>query len=484
MPESDDVDFWISEGERAVEHVAERALVLVTGDSVAAAALVALGLARTEARSRRVAVIDMAGDVPPLRELITDEDPHGVVDTILHGVSLAKVSRQIDDAGHLFVIPTGTQPPDEFVVGHTRWQRLRATFRETHALALVVASRGTPALEALAAKADGVIVVGKATTSTAFPNILATLTGDGRGAGVNAVPGSGDVPLAASELAPVGGGGESVSSGAADYEGAHSQGADGTDLEDPITPRLRRMAAMGGESRRSALWVALAVLAVAAAGWFLMRGVGGSDEGDRAVAAGANGTGNGPVADGSVSEDSMPGTVVDFRESVVAVNPADSARATAFAVELVSATSQESAWQFLVNSPVPLPASSVSPVVVEPDPTRWFRVVAGAYTVSSRADSLLRAAHTAGVVTSDAGRVVRTPVALRVGDGLGESAGRQLVSRLRQRGIGAYSLRQDNGSVNVYVGAFEQASQAQYLSGRLREDGVDNVIAYRTGRLD
>lgn len=119
MPEPDDVDIWISEGERAARHVAERALVLVTGDSVAAAALVALGVARAEAATRRVAVIDLAGDVPPLRELVTDEDPHGVVDTILHGVSLARVSRQVDDAGHMFVIPTGTQPPDEFVVGHT-----------------------------------------------------------------------------------------------------------------------------------------------------------------------------------------------------------------------------------------------------------------------------------------------------------------------------------------------------------------------------
>src|SRR5690606_32184771 len=104
--------------------------------------------------------------------------------------------------------------------------------------------------------------------------------------------------------------------------------------------------------------------------------------------------------------------------------------------------------------------------------------VAGAYPVSSRADSLLRAAHSAGVVTSDAGRVVRAPVALRVGSALGTSAGRQMVSGLRQRGIGAYSLIQEDGSVNVYVGAFERAEQAQYLSGRLREQGVDNVIAY------
>lgn len=474
MPEPDDVDIWISEGERAARHVAERALVLVTGDSVAAAALVALGVARAEAATRRVAVIDLAGDVPPLRELVTDEDPHGVVDTILHGVSLARVSRQVDDAGHMFVIPTGTQPPDEFVVGHTRWQRLRATFRETHALALVVASRGTPALDSLAAKADGVIVVGKATTSTVFPNVLATLPADGSG-----VPAG--VAAAAAEATPGSGAAADVP---ADPPVRVDEAVAPSDLEQPITPRLRGMAAMGGESRRTALWVALAVLAVALAGWFLSRGSGDSEAGEQAVATGAGGQQDGSVADGSLTEDSMPGTVVDFRESVAAVNPADSARATAFSVELVSATSQESAWQFLVNSPAPLPASSVSPVVVEPDATRWFRVVAGAYSVSSRADSLLRAAHTAGVVASDAGRVVRTPVALRVGEGLGASAARQMVGGLRQRGIGAYALTQDDGSLNVYVGAFEQVAQAQYLSGRLRDDGVENVIAYRTGRLD
>src|SRR5690606_5782383 len=142
-----------------------------------------------------------------------------------------------------------------------------------------------------------------------------------------------------------------------------------------------------------------------------------------------------------------------------------------------------SAWRFLVASPTALPASSVSPVTIEPDTTRWFRVVAGAYPSSSRADSLLRAARAAGVMDADAGRVIRAPIALRVAQGLTPAAATQRARQLRQQEIGAYALLQADSTANVYVGAFETPQQAQYLAGRLRSSGVEAAIAYRTGRL-
>src|SRR5690606_17655231 len=65
--------------------------------------------------------------------------------------------------------------PDDTVMRHERWRRLRATFRETHALAVVVATKDTPALDAFSSNADGVIVVGSDRRLNQLPNVLAKL---------------------------------------------------------------------------------------------------------------------------------------------------------------------------------------------------------------------------------------------------------------------------------------------------------------------
>lgn len=543
MPEMTDMDAWIAEGEIASSLAEERAMLLVVGDDASSAALVALGIARAQSAGRRVAIIDVTPDAAPLRELVTDDDPHGIVDTLLHGVSLARVSRQIDDAGHLFVVPTGTQPPDDTVMRHERWRRLRATFRETHALAVVVGTKDTPALDAFSSNADGVIVVGSHRRLSQLPNVLAKLPREaaagavaGAGAGADSMddvgsphtpgpiraplgtratdaitqaPGAADrddapvtSPAAGAAAAAAAGTVSAAGTGRTEGAGteparagstADSRAAAGSDArrasadaapddasDSATRPRAPRMSPLGGDPRRPVAIVAIAAIVLLAIVWMWSRR-GGSDEPNAPVAASASSGTTAREASGAV--DTTGETVVDFRDRVRVANPGDSARATLYSVEIMSATTDESAWRFLVNSPAALPASSIAPVTLDPDTTRWFRVVAGAYTTSSRADSLLRAARAAGVMESGAGRVLRAPIALRVGDDLTAAAANQSVRSLRQRGIGAYALQQDNGRVHVYVGAFETPQQALYQAGQLRSDGVDTDIAYRTGRL-
>ena len=53
--------------------------VLVTGNDPVAAARAAIGLGRAQARTRRVAIGDLVGEVEPLQRLVTGDDPHGIV---------------------------------------------------------------------------------------------------------------------------------------------------------------------------------------------------------------------------------------------------------------------------------------------------------------------------------------------------------------------------------------------------------------------
>jgi len=91
---------------------------------------------------------DLIGDVAPIRELVTDDDPHGLTDAFLYGVSLNKIARQIDTVGNLHVLPSGSdQVVQEEILRNERWRRLASGFHEAGALLLIA----TPALSLIGA---------------------------------------------------------------------------------------------------------------------------------------------------------------------------------------------------------------------------------------------------------------------------------------------------------------------------------------------
>ena len=124
---------------------------------------VAVGIARAQAGHRRVAVGDLFAESPPIQELVHTDDPHGIVDSFLYGVSLTKIAHEVPDAGQLFVMPSGTEPPTT-----RRFCRIRAGIASRRASAKSArcsCSRrpaSAPHIEKLVAATDGAVLVGDA----------------------------------------------------------------------------------------------------------------------------------------------------------------------------------------------------------------------------------------------------------------------------------------------------------------------------------
>ena len=83
---------------------------------------------------------------------------------------------------------------------------------------------------------------------------------------------------------------------------------------------------------------------------------------------------------------------------------------------------------------------------------------------------------------ADAGLVVRVPLALLLEAGVPRGAAPARVTALVARGVPAYALLQDDGTVRLFAGAFETAAAAVLLGADLRAAGLAPQLAYRTGR--
>jgi hypothetical protein len=156
-----DLVAYEAEGRRIGASLDSVAAVVVVGKSPDNAAAVALGIGEAQATSRRVVVADLVGDITALTRLVSSDDPHGLSDSFLFGVSLNKVAQPVGSA-NLYVLPSGTEPvADDAIYRNDRWRRLVAGFREVGALLVLVASEQVPGLSALITYTDGAIAVGR-----------------------------------------------------------------------------------------------------------------------------------------------------------------------------------------------------------------------------------------------------------------------------------------------------------------------------------
>jgi hypothetical protein len=166
-------------------------------------------------------------------------------------------------------------------------------------------------------------------------------------------------------------------------------------------------------------------------------------------------------------------------------NVNDSASASAFAVELLVANTAEGANLFVRKNGAALPAAAVSPVAIDLERSKWYKVTAGAYTRRYQADSLLRALRNTGILTDSAGSVTTAPLALVV-DSVPTQGGivdavRGAVDKYTARGLAVYALMQNDGGALIYAGAFSRADQSAELIRTLRGAGLKPVLVYRTG---
>jgi hypothetical protein len=131
---------------------------------------------------------------------------------------------------------------------------------------------------------------------------------------------------------------------------------------------------------------------------------------------------------------------------------------------------------------VQLPGVTVTPVLLGTGRVRWHKVLAGAWRDRVGADSLLASLRDGGVLRAGAGLVVRAPLALLLETGVPRGVAPARTAALVVRGVPAYALLQDDGTVRLFAGAFESAAAAVPLGADLRAAGLAPQLAYRTGR--
>jgi hypothetical protein len=421
---------WEDAGRQIAPLLGSYSAVVITSSDPVAAAHVALGIALAEAKHRRVVLGDLVGDLPPLRSLVKDEDPHGISDSFLYGLSLNKIGYEVEGAANLYIMPSGTDPTigDE-IFRSARWKKLAAGFAETGSLLLLVARSDAPGLAELAEQTDGAVLVRDAQLAAA-PSALVL-------ARVPAPTPTLKIPL------------HRFSARAADW-------------------RKHRWA-------YPAL-AAGAVLVVAAIGAGLMLA--------RAAARPARPPAK--VVAAPVPAPIPPPPLPAPETVAPPANVSDSASASAFSVELLVANTAEGANLFVRKNGAALPAAAVSPVPIGQERATWYKVTAGAYMRRDQADSLLFALQKPGVLaTESAGRVTRSPLALLV-DSVPSQGGivdavRAAVEKYTARGLTVYPLIQDDGGARIFAGAFATADQSAGLIRTLRGAGLKPVLVYRTG---
>jgi len=412
--------------------------IVVVGSDPVATGKVAVGIARAQAARRRVAVGDLFAESPPIQELVTSDDPHGLVDSFLYGVSLTRIAHPVADAGDLHVMPSGTEPPSyEEMLPNPRWSRLASGFREVGALLVLAAPVSAPRIEALVGMLDGAVLVGES-----LPR---------------------DVPVA-QVISTV-------------REPRAMQRPPLSDAEEPEpekpTWNRRRIATAAG--------IALTLLLAAAAAWLAYRPLadGGAhpNQGPKPdTTRGLHGIVTAqPAPSDSAARDTAPAVTVPR-----VTNPADSAQASAFAVELAAANSQAGAILRLQQIGKNLPGATFSPVQIQD--TRWFYVIGGAYPDRASADSLLAALRRRKILDSLSGEVVRAPFAFLIDSGVKAAAVPGMVATYADHAQPVYALRQADGTVWLLAGAFQTVEQSSMYAETLRASNITPVLVYRKGR--
>jgi hypothetical protein len=413
---------WEKEGRRLGTLFDAHGCALVVGEDPTAAALVALGIGRVQARYRRVAVADLAGDLEPLRHYVAGGETHGIVDSFQYGVSINRIAAPIDELGNLFVMPSGSDAVTEEILRSPRWTKLANGFRQEGALLLLVAPRAASGVDALVPATDGVVLVGDTPVPDGWP-----LLGTAR------PPRPPSPPVST------------------------------------VSERRQQRSETPAWARR--LGVGAALVGLAAIGVIWVGRARPVD--DSAVATDAAGTAvpTGELANAAPAAPAIP-----------VANPEDSARASRWAVEVMLANVEADARRMAATLADSVAGVVVTPVAVSGDSEHWFRVLVGAFADSSAADSALGALRARGLVSPDGGARVSRPFALLLQRDIPAEAAPGILTELAGRGIEGYALEQGDGTARLFAGAFAAPDEAESLAASLRLMGVEPTLVYRTGR--
>jgi len=134
-----------------------------------------LAVARSWAASgHRVILADGCLDGPVLHEAVGVENGEGVSDMVLYGASAQRFAGRIED--RLMLAPAGTPVVEVAdVLKHVRWDMMISGCREVGATLVCHVSTGTPGVEAMTKRAEGVLVL--ASASKDVDTILGSTSG-------------------------------------------------------------------------------------------------------------------------------------------------------------------------------------------------------------------------------------------------------------------------------------------------------------------
>lgn len=528
---------WEREGELVASDLDSCACALVLGPDAVASAEAALGIARVQARRRRVAVGDVVGELAPIESLLPSESPYGMMDSFLYGVSIAKIAHPVDPARNLFVLPSGVGPIDhEAILRSDRWSSLIAGFRDAGALLLVIVPAGEEAVVALAPLVDGAVILadadppagtrvlahirsGAAAAPVALvapemsPSPVALAPADHTAVSPAALPGAAfhSEPAAAAEpvvaRAPELHPAESATGDLAGVSAAAAPTAASTALrrllesrpldadaatatdddEDVLGDHLGDAATTddaleadevssvaGRIPRVKPVWVAIAAVVIAAVAILTW-----TVQRKRAPAPGIAQDSAAPAA--APAAPAGAATTAAVASGDIA-NPGDANEAARYAVAMAQVYTITDANAWLERDKVKdLPATTYTD---KPDGARTaYLVLTGAFISRADADSLLRSLRRSGVLKPGQGHIENAPVALMLfGDIPADQAG-YTIRGYRSKGIPLYSLYQPDGKVSLYVGAYPTAQSAQDMLAALRRGGDQPRVVYRIGSV-
>jgi hypothetical protein len=432
---------WEAAGHALGESLDEYSSLVVIGVDPVTTGRVAVGIARAQAAKRRVAVGDLFAESPPIQELVSTEDPHGLVDSFLYGVSLNRIAYEVPDAGQLYVMPSGTEPPDyEEILPNPRWHRLATGFREVGALLVLAVPASAPHIEDLVGATDGAILVGEAVPRKLPVSSVISTVREPRPEAVTSEEGEPAVEPA------------------------------------PIAPMKRRWTRKQRVAGAAGVVLTLALAFVAY--WLATRPISAITRGLRVPRRQDTARTKSMLSlnHDSVARDSAAVGPIIAVPNVT--NAADSSNAAAYAVLLTVANTQAGAILDVQEYRKNLPAATFSPVLIQG--AEWFNILSGAFPTPAGADSLLQSLRQRGYLTQDAGKVVHVPLAFLI-DSATPAAVNNMIDAYSR--VPVYALRQDNGKVWLLVGGFETADQAALYANSVRSNaGTQPVLVYRKGR--
>jgi sporulation related protein len=431
---------WVDDGMRLGASLDDAHIVLVLGDDARTTALAALGVARGQASRRRVALGDLIGYAEPIQQLLDGDDPHGLADSFLYGVSLNKIARPVPQYGELYVLPTGSEVPTYAdIFTSTRWRRLAAGFRETGSLLVVAAPASADRVADVVDLTDGVVLVGDATVP-----------------GLNGEKLIGRIAPQESVVATV--------PAAEETPGPEAQPRRGRRLW--LSP-----AALGG----SLLALGLVVVGI----WLAARPLAtGHDPLTVRRRSSASAAGALPSTLDSLRSDSAAAVAASLLRPA---NPADSANAASYSVVVARFNTLLGATFWLQTQARDLPSPTFAPFSVRGE--TWYRALVGSYPNRAEADSLLATLTAKGISRGDSTDVLRAPFAFLV-DSVTAEAVPGMLKYFAARGQPVYALRQQDGSARLYAGAFESPAEAALYVDAIRSGGnIKPVLVYRIGRV-